>query len=256
MREDTSIAKTNVPGFLFRLYKVSPRVTAIFALTQILMAILTTTIAPLFVSKLLISIASGTATLHSSGNLLLLYGVSLFVGDIILMRASIFCAYISESKMQASVAKRVLTHLTRRSTGYHANHMSGGTVSNATKLNGSVERFWDTMMFTVVPIVTTILSVCIALIFILWQYSIVLFVLSLIVIAVIVRVQSSISPVSRKVAEKTSAMTAHIADVINNITAVKAFARENDELKTFDQKIGDWLKYNRQEMKKVLIVTG
>jgi len=251
-----SSASRNVPIFLFRLYRVAPKTTITFAITQILMAVLTTTIAPLFISKLLVSIADGTATFQDSGNLLLLYGASLFIGDIILMRASIFCAFIAESKMQAYVSRSVLTHLTARSIGYHANHMTGGTVSNATKLNGSVERFWDTIMFTVVPIATTILAVCIALGFIFWQYAILLFVLSLIIVAVVVRVQSTISPISRKVAEKTSAMTAHIADVVSNITAVKSFARENDELKAFDHKIAEWLKFNKSEMKKVLIVTG
>lgn len=245
-----------VPRFLLGLYRVAPRTVAIFMLTQMLFAVLTTTIAPLFVSRLLVSITDGSANLHSSITLLSLYAASLFLGDVVFIRLSIFLAYKSENKMQAAVAKQVFAHLEARSLGYHANNMTGGTVSNATKLNGSIEKFWDTMMFTVVPIATTLISVSIALSLILWQYAVILLTISLAIIFVIIKAQNAVTPISRQVAEKSSALTAHIADVIGNISAVKAFAREKDEAKAYAGKIDEWLSANRREMKKVVVVSG
>lgn len=247
---------TSTLRFLFNLRKSSPKLLGLMVTTQIVFAVLTTTIAPLFVSHLLISITNSTATLQSSSWLLLGYGLVLFVGDVIAIRVSIALAFISETKMQSDTAKRILQHLTAKSLGYHADRMTGGTISDATKLNGSIERFWDTVMFTGIPIITTIISVCIALAFIFWQYSLVLFTLSLVVISLIVRAQSAIAPTSRKVAETSSAMTAHLADVIGNIGIVKAFAQEDNELRMFTKRVDNWQNATKAEMKKVLIVTG
>lgn len=246
----------HIVGFLFGLWKISPTLTRIMIGSQVVFAVLTTTIAPIFVSQLLTRIADGSATMASSAGLLLGYGLILFVGDVIAIRLTIAMAYLSESKMQATVASRVLRHLSAKSLGYHANRMSGGTVSDAGKLNSSIERFWDTLIFTAVPIATTLLSVCVALSFILWQYAIALAFLSATIIFVIVRAQTKIAPISRQVAERSSAMTAYFADVVSNIATVKAFAREKAELTEYTKLVAVWRKTNLTEMKNVLVITG
>ena len=76
------------------------------------------------------------------------------------------------------------------------------------------------------------------------------------VMTLIVRAQSAIAPASRKVAEASSAMTAHLADVISNIAAVKAFAREDSEVEAFDGHVRKWRTANFIEMRKVLLMTG
>jgi ATP-binding cassette subfamily B protein len=252
--------KNNSPkrviGFLFGLWKISPVLTWGMVASQIAFAVLSTTIAPIFVSRLLTHIANGTATMNSSIGLLIGYAIVLFLGEVVAIRISIALAYISESKMQATVASMVLNHLTSKSLGYHSNRMSGGIVSDTNKLNSSVERFWDTIIFNFVPILTTLVSVCIALSFILWQYAIALGVLSVIIVAVIIRFQIKIAPISRQVAEKSSAMTAYLADVVGNIAAVKAFASEKSENNHYKKLIKDWRNTNLKEMKSVLAISG
>ena len=229
---------------------------SLFAFTQIAFTALTSTIAPLFVSQLITGISAGTATFATGLPLLAAYGIILFVGDVIMIRVSIYLAYRGENQMQATVAQRILKHLTERSLAYHANRMSGGIVSDSTKLIGSIERFWDMMMFTVLPITTTIVAVTISLCFFFWQYALVLFVLSVIIIAIIIRAQTSVAPSSRKASEAQSKMTAHIADILTNIAAVKAFARSADEQKTFQSLIGAWIDANKSERNRVLLVSG
>jgi ATP-binding cassette subfamily B protein len=245
-----------VVQFLFGLWRIAPRLTWAMIIVQILFAVLTATVAPIFVSHLLTQVARGTASLQSSGGLLGAYAVVLILGDVIAVRVTIAMAFLSESRMQASVAKRILESLSHKSMNYHGNHMSGGIVSDSGKLNGSIERFWDTLVFTAVPIAATVISVCIALCFIFWQYAVVLGVLSIIIIAVIVRLQSSIAPISRDVADKWSSMTAYLADVVTNISAVKAFANEKIELDHYSEKVELWRKANLREMKSVLLITG
>lgn len=246
----------NTIRYLFSLRQYSPKLLAFMTFTQVSFAILTTTIAPLFVSRLLVTITNGSATLHSSAWLLFGYIIILFLGDVIAIRLSIAMAFLTETKMQKAIARKIMQHLSHKSLGYHSNRMTGGTISNATKLNGAIERFWDTIMFTALPIVTTIVSVCIALGFLFWPYAVILFILSSLVIALIIQAQSAIAPSSRRVTEASSAMTAKLADVVSNIAIVKAFAKEDFEQENYDKQISVWQSAISQEMKKVLLMTG
>ncbi len=254
MKEQHSTKR--ILSFLWGLRKISPGLVWGMIISQIFFAVLTTTIAPIFVSRLLTSIANGSATMNGSVGLLIGYALILFFGEVVSIRVTIAMAFIAESKMQATVANRTLEHLAHKSLGFHSNRMSGGMVSDANKLNGSVERFWDTLIFNFVPISVTVISVCIALSFILWQYAIALGLLSVLITIVIVRAQSSIAPVSRQVAEKSSKMTAYFADVVGNIAAVKAFAREKSELNHYSELVKDWRSSTLLEMKNVLVITG
>jgi len=245
-----------VVQFMLKLWHIAPVLTTFMMASQVLFAILTTTIAPIFVSQLLTHIANGTATLETSIGLLIGYGTILIVGDVIAIRITIALSFISVSRMQAHVSTQVLENLTKKSMTYHSNKMSGSMVSDNNKLVSSIERFWDTITFTALPILTTLLSVCIALSFIFWQYAAVLAVLSVIIIAVIIKAQNAIAPISRIVSEKSSANTGFFADVISNISAVKAFANEKIELEKYAVKIDEWRKANLREMRSVLLMTG
>jgi ATP-binding cassette subfamily B protein len=245
-----------VVGFLLSLWRVSPVLTGVMVITQVIFAILTTTIAPIFVSQLLTQIANGSATIESSIGLLIGYTAILIAGDVIAVRLTIACAFLVESKMQMKVDERVFKHLTNKSLTYHSNRMGGGLVSDKNKLFGAVERFWDTVIFTAIPIVTTIISVTIALSLIFWQYAVGLAFLSLVIIVIIIRAQSSIAPISRRVSEKGSKATANFADVVSNISAVKAFAGEVKEFRRHQKLLLDWRKASLTEMKSVLIITG
>lgn len=250
------VSPRRVIGFIFGLWRISPYLTWLMILAQVLFAILGSTIAPIFLSKLMTNVASGSATMNNSVGLLVGYVLILLIGDVIAMRLTIALAFITESKMQAVVASKILEHLTAKSLGYHSNRMSGGTVSDANKMVGSIERFWDTLVFNIIPIFFTVISVCVALCFVLWQFAVILFILSIIITAIIIRAQISIVPISENVSNKQSAMTAHLADVINNITTVKAFGKEKAELIQYNKRIKQWRSANLKEMKSVLMITG
>lgn len=245
-----------VTGFLFKLWKISPILCWSMVIIQIISTILTTTIAPIFVSQLLTHIANGTATFNSSIGILIGYAIILLLGSVIFVRITIGMIYLYETKLQANISSQVFKHLCEKSLVFHSNRMSGGIVSDASKLSGSIERFWDTIIFMAIPIATTVISVCLALSFMIWPYALALGILSLIIIFVIVRSQTSIAPSSRHVAEKSSAMTAFLADSISNISTIKAFASEKSELAKYNELINDWRQANISEMKKVLIISG
>jgi len=222
----------------------------------IIATVLASTIAPIFVSQLLTSVVNGSATLNNSIMLLVSYSVLLLAGDVVTFRFVIAAAYISETKMQANVASRVLQHLVSKSMGYHANKMTGSTISNTSKLNGSIERFWDMIIFTVIPIITTIVSVCIVLSFMIWQFAVIILTLSIIIIVIIIKSQIAMAPISENASNKSSDTTAYFSDVVGNISTVKAFSNDKSEIKQHQKLIEIWRQASLKEMKSVLLITG
>lgn len=250
------VSQKRIISFLFGQWKVAPALVRLMIISQIVSTVLSTTIAPIFVSRLLSNIANGSATMNSSTGLLLGYALILFFGNIVIFRIIIAIIYVFETRVEKGVLVQIFKHLTTKSLGYHANKMSGGIVSDTNKLKGATERFWDTLIFTAIPIITTLISVCVALSFIMWQYAIALAVLSIIIIAIIIKSQTTIAPISKQVAEKSSKITAYFADVIGNISAVKAFAREKSELKQYKAHFEEYRKSMMREMKRVLVISG
>lgn len=246
----------NIIGFLYQLWKDAPIYIILMLISQTVFAVFSATISPIFISKLLTNIANGTATIDSSVGLLIGYSLIMFFGSVVAPRVTIAAAYVAESRMQSNMYHRILSHLASKSLGYHADKMSGGIVSDSNKLIGSIERFWDTIVFSAVPIATTLISVCIALSFMFWQFAIALAILSIIFIIVVVKAQTRIAPISEDVAKKSSLMTAYFADTIGNISTVKAFAMENSELTKYKEKTKIWYKSQMREMKNVIAITG
>lgn len=243
-------------GFLLGLWKIAPVLITLMIVSQVVFSVLNATIAPIFVSQLLTHIADGSATLDGSIGLLIGYSAIIFIGGVIAPRVTIAAAYVAESRMQSEVSLKILRHLTDKSLGYHSNQMSGGVVSNANKLVGAIERFWDTVVFNLTPIFATLISVCIALSLLFWQFAAVLATLSAIFILVVIKAQISIAPTSKAVTKKSSKMTAYFADVISNITTVKAFAMEDFEIEKYKKHTSAWYKANIKEMKSVFTITA
>jgi len=245
-----------IVSFLFGLWRISPVLCSVMLFIRIVSTILGTVVAPIFISQLLTSIANGTANLHNSMGLLIGYTVVLLVGNLILFRIVIGLTFVTETKMQSNIAIRVFKHLNAKSLNFHANNMNGSIVSNANKLNNSIERFWDILTYDGVQIVTTLLSVCAVLSFIFWQYALVLFILSIAIMIVIIKSQSFASSASRQVAEKSSNMTANLADVIGNIATVKSFSKNEYELNRYKNLINEWRQSSISEMKKIVLITS
>lgn len=256
MKKINSNSAKTVTKFLMGLWRISPIMTWTMIISQVVFAVLSNAVAPILVSQLLANIANGTATLANSVWLLTGYIIILFFGIVVSVRITIAMAFLAETKMQIHTSTRVFKHLTDKSLGFHADRMSGGIVSDANKLSGSIERFWDTLIFTAIPIVSTLASVCVVLGFIIWQYALVLAIISILIIVFIVKAQNSISSISEECSKKSSATTAFLADAIGNISTIKAFAKEKSELEKFTSLNQDWRKSSIKEMKAVLVVTG
>lgn len=241
--------------FLFALWHISPWLTWLMVATQAIAAMASNIIAPLFVSHLMTSIARGSATVHNSTRLIIGYIVCFVVGDVIIFRLTLILAYVSQARMQERVAQQVFKNQIDKSMNFHANHMGGGLVSDMTKLNGSIERFWDVITFNAAPVLTSVIGVSIVLSFLVWQYALILLALAAVMAVIMVNRQNQIAPITRATSEKSSAVTAYFADAITNIATIKSFAGGAFEQATHAKKLREWRLANLHELKHVVINT-
>lgn len=251
-----NISQIRVVQFLFGQWRHAPIATIIMTVLSAIATISTAVIAPLLVSKLLINISNGNANLNNSLWLIIGYSALQLFGDVILYRIVIAANYISETKMVIAISSNITKHLSDKSLNYHANKMGGGLISNTEKLTGAVNSFWNTLTYDIIPMITTMIAVCITLGIILWQYAIVITILSIIITAIVIRSQIKSTPISEKASKEYSKAAAYLADIVGNISTVKTFAGEKFELRQQRKLLNNWRDQSMIEMKRVLMVSG
>lgn len=197
-------------------------------------------IGPLIISQLFTRLQSGTITLDSSWDLIIPYILTLTYSEIIGWRLTIWAIWTLESAAQRDLYHDIFHKLSNETIEFHANRFGGSLVSQAGKLNGAFEKFWDTLTFQAVPVVVSITAAVVILWQFFWQYALVMLIVSLI-FAFAVFFGSRFQRVRNTVeAQASTAMTGRLADMITNVTTVKSYAGEEHELEQAYTVSKDW----------------
>ncbi len=197
-------------------------------------------VGPFIIAQLLEALQAGNLTLASAFPLISLYILVQLWGEVIGWRINLYLTWTMETAAQRDLYERIFTQLTAQSLSFHADRFGGALVSQTTKLIGAFERFWDTMVFQVVPSIASILAATIILSFVFWQYAVFLFVVA-IVFAICVYFGSRFMAERNTVESQAStAATAHVADVVTNVMTIKSYGNEQQELKDMRLKTSHW----------------
>lgn len=198
-------------------------------------------IAPYVLSLFLDKLQSGSVTLASTWNLIAIYAVLIFVGEVIIWRLALYFTWTFEIRGQQAIYLAIFSKLSREDLSFHANRFGGSLVSQSTKFIGAFERFWDMIIWDIMPILATVFGSIITLSILgLWQYGLFLFIYAL-VFAVIVYLGSRfLDERNRDEAEKSNFNSGFLADVVTNISTVKAFGREDYEYKNATKYASKW----------------
>ena len=86
------------------------------------------------------------------------YTLAQLWSEVIGWRVVIFLMWTFESAMQRDLYQRIFQKLTNETMFFHSNKFGGSLVSQSNKLTGSVERFWDTIIWSVLPVVISIVG--------------------------------------------------------------------------------------------------
>ena len=147
-----------------------------------------------------------------------------------------------EVKTITSIRADAITSLFNKSLSFHNNNVSGKLISEANEITGSYNDFMGTVMIDFIPLILT-LTVGLIIIF----YNSLILGIVMLFMAVFsfgasyyARRKMSSIRINRLAAQRD--VTSHLADTVSNVSIVKTFGREKDELltnKKLSEKLGD-----------------
>lgn len=212
-------------------------------------------ISPLILANFLNQLQHGTANLGNSGNLVLLYLLTETLGQVVMWRLALYTIWRFDLKVMRDIYHQIFNKLTSESLDFHANRFGGSLVSQTNKFVHASETLWDTVVWSLMPMLTSVVAAVVILSFYLWQYA--LFILVVTVLFAIATLIATRLLVKRNTeeAQADTKITAHIADMLTNISTVKAFGRETPEVKRTISAVDAWAQKSRSLMRGVLGAT-
>ena len=239
--------KTSVP------YKHRRNLAIFFAMLTLVVTIF---VGPLIIAQLLSIIQHNQ--LHDAKNLwtlIALYGVSELWSSVIGWRLVLYLVWTFETAMQRDLYAQCFSKLTNQTLFFHSNKFGGSLVSQTNKLVGAVESFWDTIIWSVLPLVISLVGSIIVLSTLLWQYALFLLIFSIVFSIVVYYGSKPMAKLTKKEAKSSNKLNGQLADVISNILAVKSSGAEATEQKFFTKTVNSWRNSSLDVMRGFLKVS-
>lgn len=234
------------------------KVRLFFALLMPAMAVTTTgIIAPYVLSIFIDRLQGGNISLSNSWGIILIYAGLVLVGEVILWRLALYFSWTLQIDIMRNLYVAIFNKLGREDLMFHSNRFGGSLISQSTKLIGAIERFYDMIIWQVTPMVTTIIgSVVTMAVFGLWQYAVFLIVYSMIFMVVVYIGSRFLVKINQKEANASTKNSGTLADMVTNISTVKAFGNEDYELRRASKVVKDWHDKSGKLMWGVIKATG
>ena len=239
--------KTSVP------YKHRRNLAIFFAMLTLVVTIF---VGPLIIAQLLSIIQHNQ--LHDAKNLwtlIALYSVSGLWSSVIGWRLVLYLAWTFETAMQRDLYARCFSKLTNQTLFFHSNKFGGSLVSQTNKLVGAVESFWDTIIWSILPLVVSLVGSIIVLSTLLWQYALFLLIFSIVFSIVVYYGSKPMAKLTKKEAKASNKLNGQLADVISNVLAVKSSGAEATEQKFFTKTVNSWRNSSLDVMRGFLKVS-
>ena len=239
--------KTSVP------YKHRRNLAIFFAMLTLVVTIF---VGPLIIAQLLSIIQHNQ--LHDAKNLwtlIALYSVSGLWSSVIGWRLVLYLVWTFETAMQRDLYAQCFSKLTNQTLFFHSNKFGGSLVSQTNKLVGAVESFWDTIIWSVLPLVISLVGSIIVLSTLLWQYALFLLIFSIVFSLVVYYGSKPMAKLTKKEAKASNKLNGQLADVISNVLAVKSSGAESTEQKFFTKTVNSWRDSSLDVMRGLLKVS-
>ena len=234
-------------------YKHRRNLAIFFAMLTLVVTIF---VGPLIIAQLLSIIQHNQ--LHDAKNLwtlIALYSVSGLWSSVIGWRLVLYLVWTFETAMQRDLYAQCFSKLTNQTLFFHSNKFGGSLVSQTNKLVGAVESFWDTIIWSVLPLVISLVGSIIVLSTLLWQYALFLLIFSIVFSIVVYYGSKPMAKLTKKEAKSSNKLNGQLADVISNVLAVKSSGAEATEQKFFTKTVNSWRNSSLDVMRGFLKVS-
>ncbi|HJP80944.1 MAG TPA: ABC transporter ATP-binding protein [Candidatus Saccharimonadales bacterium] len=211
-------------------------------------------ISPYITAQLLDLLQSG-ASLDTAWPLIYLFVGLQIYSQLIGWRLNLFVTWTMETAAQRDLYKKIFIALTNQSLSFHSDRFGGALVSQTTKLVGAFERFWDTIVFQVIPSASAILASVFVLSFVFWQYAVFLLILSIVFAITVFFGSKKMAIRNKEEAQAFSETNGYVADVITNVMTVKSHGSQTRELDMLGNKVTTWREKSLSTMRGFLAVS-
>ena len=237
----TKVSNKEILGLFWRIsrpYKHRRNLTIFFAIITLAITIF---VGPLIIAELLNIIQNGQLdNAEKLWKLVALYGMSELWSNVIGWRLVLYLAWTFETALQRDLYTQCFSKLANQTMFFHANKFGGSLVSQTNKLNGAVERFWDTIIWSILPLVISLVGSIIILSTLLWQYAVFLLLFSIIFSVVVYFGSRPMAKLNEKEAKASNKVSGQLADAVSNILAVKSSGAEALEQQRFAKTVTSW----------------
>lgn len=214
-------------------------------------------LAPYILSLFIDRLKFGGITFDNSLPIIITYAITVFTGEVIMWRLALYFSWTFEVNSQRDLYTAIFEKLSREDMMFHANRFGGSLVSQSSKLIGAFERFWDMIIWNIVPMLTTIAGAIVALSALgLWQYGMFLTIYACIFISIVIIRSRFMVERNRQEAAASNATSGYLADMVTNVMTVKSFGQEKYELQKARSTVDDWMRKSFRLRQAVLITTG
>jgi ATP-binding cassette subfamily B protein len=186
-------------------------------------------ITPLLVGYVLNHLQAGNITLQNSWWVIaLFFGIEL-ISQVVGYRVVLWMMWNVQVTGEAHLYQQSFDKLSRHSLSFYSDTFTGSLVSKVNRFTSAYMEFINTATYQVLILVTVVLATIIGLFFLIWQYAIVLLILTILFII-------SAFFGTRFMRERFKArsgayneISGKLSDSISNMMAVKTDAKEDDE---------------------------
>lgn len=211
---------------------------------------------PYIISELLNQLQTGSVSLSGAMPLIIAYTATQIYGQIVGWRLNLFFTWTMETAAQRDLYRNIFASLTEQSLTFHSNRFGGALVSQTTKMIGAFERFWDTIIFQIMPSLASVVAATIILSFVFWQYAVFLFVLSIVFAITVFWGSKFLAERNKEEAQASTATNAYVADAVTNVVTIKSHGTEQVELDALTEKASDWRTKSLSTMRGFLAVSS
>jgi ATP-binding cassette subfamily B protein len=207
---------------------------------------------PLIIAALLDRIQQGEVTLADSAGLIAAYAGTQIFGHVIGWRITLYVMWTAVLRGMRRLYQRVFDHLTEQSLAFHADRFSGALVSQTNKLTGAYDLFAETVVWQIIPVTTTVIAAVAILSFVLWPYAVFLALMCLLFVGAVLLSRPKLERLNVAEAQASTRMTGFLADVMTNISAVKAHGSEEAERRGAREVSDRWVDADLRVMRTFL----
>ena len=214
-------------------------------------------IGPLVIAQLLTAIQTHQLSQTSAlWGLVGLYAASQVWSEIIGWRLVLYFVWTFETAIQRDLYTKSFDKLVYQTMFFHSSKFGGSLVSQTNKLTGAVEQFWDSIIWSVLPLAISLIGSIAVLSTLLWQYALFLALFAILFGVVVYFGSRPMATLNEKEASANNAVSGRLADVVSNILAVKSSSGERQEQAEFATITNRWRQASLGTMRGFLKVSS